>query len=129
DLAERAVLVLAGPEIDLVAADDGLLGIALAPLRQLLAVRAHEFLDDDLLDDLLGEYGGLLLRRAVAEDFLRLLVILDEGRGQRLAELRAVAVERVGLDAEAPRQLVGRQRLLDRGRVRHVDRLGDRARD
>jgi hypothetical protein len=34
DLAERAVLVLAGAEVDLVAADDGLLGVAGAAVGQ-----------------------------------------------------------------------------------------------
>ena len=36
DFAERAVLVFAGAQIDLVAADDGLLGIAAPPVRQAL---------------------------------------------------------------------------------------------
>ena len=57
DLAEVAVLVFAGPEVDLVAADDGLLGVALAPLRQAFAQGplAGHLLDDDLLHDLLGD--------------------------------------------------------------------------
>jgi hypothetical protein len=38
DLAQRAVLVFAGAQVDLVPADDGLLGVALAALRHLLAV-------------------------------------------------------------------------------------------
>ena len=48
---------------------------------------------------------------------------------QRLRELGAVAVERVGLERELPGQQVGRLAVLDRGVVRHVDGLGDRARD
>src|SRR3546814_6975451 len=40
DLADRAVLVFAGAQVDLVAADDGLLGVALAALRQALAALA-----------------------------------------------------------------------------------------
>ena len=48
---------------------------------------------------------------------------------QRLGELGAVAVERVGLERELPGQQVGRLAVLDRGVVRHVDGLGDRARD
>jgi hypothetical protein len=55
DLAQRAVLVLAGAQVDLVTADDGLLGVALAPFGQLLAVGLDDLLDDDLLDDLLGQ--------------------------------------------------------------------------
>ena len=48
---------------------------------------------------------------------------------QRLRELRAVAVERVRLQAELPGEQVGGLAVLDRRVVRHVDGLGDRARD
>ena len=41
DLAEAAVVVLAGAQVDLVAADDGLLRVALAPVGQLLALAAR----------------------------------------------------------------------------------------
>ncbi len=73
DLAERAVLVLAGAEIDLVAADDGLLGVALAALRQAGAPRLsldHPF--DHPLGDDLGTFG----RRAGAQDFGNLLLFV-----------------------------------------------------
>ena len=52
--------VLAGAEVDLVAADDRLLGVALAPLGQALAVRPLDLPVDDLLDDLLGEHRDAL---------------------------------------------------------------------
>ena len=55
DLAEAAVVVFAGAQIDLVAADHGLLGVALAAVRQLLALAQHGDALDDLLDDALGE--------------------------------------------------------------------------
>ena len=55
DLAEPAVVVFAGAQIDLVAADDGLLRVALAAVGQLLALAQHGDALDDLLDDLLGE--------------------------------------------------------------------------
>ena len=48
---------------------------------------------------------------------------------QRLRELGAVAIERVGLQRELPGEQIGRLAVLDRGLVRHVDGLGDRARD
>ena len=48
---------------------------------------------------------------------------------QRLAQLGAVAVQGVGFQAEAPGQHVGLAAFLDGGAVRHVDGLGDRARD
>jgi hypothetical protein len=56
DLAEAAVVIFAGAQVDLVAADDGLLGVALAPVRQLLAVAVEPL--DDPLDDLLGDGDG-----------------------------------------------------------------------
>ena len=68
DLAELAVLVLAGPQIDLVAADDRLLGVALAALRQALAAARHFALDDPF-DDALGDdrrpRGGWQLEQVV----------------------------------------------------------------
>ena len=57
------------------------------------------------------------------------LLVGDELALQRLRELRAVAVERVGLERELPGQQIGRLAVLDGGVVRHVDGLGDRARD
>jgi hypothetical protein len=58
-----------------------------------------------------------------------LVLVGDELRLQRLRELRAVAIERVGLERELPGQQVSRLAVLDRGVVRHVDGLGDGARD
>ena len=110
------------------AADDGLLRVALAPLGQALAP-AHDLLDDDLLDHLLGEHLRALVRRAALQHLGRLVVVLDQRARQRLRELRAVAVERVGLDAERPRKLVGPLAVLDGGVALHVDGLRDRARD
>ena len=129
DLAKRAVFVFAGAQVDLVAAHDRLLGIALAAFRHLLTVAADQFLDHHLLDHLLGQHMGLLDRRAGLQDLGGLVVILDQGGRERLAQLRAVAVERVGLDAQAPGQLVSLLAVLDGGIVGHVDRLGDRPRD
>ena len=62
-------------------------------------------------------------------DVVVVLLVVDELALQRLRELRAVAVERVGLEAELPGEQIGRLAVLDRGVVRHVDGLGDRARD
>ncbi|CCC97391.1 protein of unknown function [Azospirillum baldaniorum] len=131
DLADAAVLILAGAQVDLVAADGRLLGVALAAVRQALALGALA-LDDalhDLLDDALGHHlsaGGV--RRL--DDLLdRVLLVVQQGGGERLAQLGAVAVQRVGLDAQAPGQQVGILALLDRRRVRHVDGLGDGAGD
>ena len=100
DFAQAAVLIFAGAQIHLMAANNGFLGIALAPLGQLFAVGADDFLDDHLFDDLFGQHLRLGGRVAGGQDFFRLFVILDQGRGQRLRQFRAVAVQRVGLDAQ-----------------------------
>ena len=128
NLAQLAVTIFAGPQIDLVTADDGLLRVALAPLGQLFAATG-DFLDDDFLDDLLGDHGGFLLRRSGLEDVHRLVIILDQRRCQRLAEFGAVTVERIGFDAKFPAQLVGFLAVFNRRIIGHIDRLGDRARD
>ena len=57
DLAEAAVAEFAGAQIDLVAADDRLLGIALAAVRQLFTLAGDPL--DDALDDLFGDGDGL----------------------------------------------------------------------
>ena len=59
DLADAAVFVFAGRQIDLVAADDGLLGVALAPVRHAFPGRVAM----QLLDDALGGDCGTRLRR------------------------------------------------------------------
>ena len=128
DLAQLTIGIFTGAQIDLVTANDGLLGVPLAPLGQLFTATG-DFLDDDLLDDLLGDDSGLFLRRTGFEDFQRLVIILDQRRCQRLAELRAVTIQRVGLDPQFPAQLIGFLAIGDRCIVGHVDRLGDRARD
>ncbi len=65
--------------------------------------------------------------------FLHRLIIFDivgeELRVERLGQLGAVAIERVGLERLAPRAVVGGLAVLDGRVVRHVDGLGDRAGD
>ena len=58
DFAQTPVIIFAGAHIDFVAADNGLLRIALAPSRQLLAVALADDALDDALDDLLGDRHG-----------------------------------------------------------------------
>ncbi len=131
NLAEPAVLVFAGAQIDLVAADHGLLRIALAPVGQPLALAQHGDALDHLFHDALGDARGARRRRLLQErlDFLFFLLVGDELALQRLRQLRAVAVERVRLDREFPRQQIGRFAVLDARLVGHVDGLGDRAGD
>ena len=56
-------------------------------------------------------------------------VVADRHRRERLRKLGAVAIERIGLEAKLPGQLVSLAAVLDRCGVGHVDRFGDRARD
>src|ERR1700683_1264314 len=58
DLAQAAVVVFAGAQIDLVAADHGLLGVALAAFGHALALAHHHDALDHLLHHLLGERRG-----------------------------------------------------------------------
>ena len=62
-------------------------------------------------------------------DVGRLLRALLRVGAQRLCRLRAVAVDRQRLDAQAPRLRVGVGDVLDRRLLGQVDRLRDRARD
>ena len=76
-----------------------------------------------------GARCGRRLRVELGGLVLGLVVVAEQGRGQRLRQLRAVAIERDRLEAELPGQLVGLLAILDRRGVRHVDRLRDRAGD
>ena len=58
DLAEPPVLIFAGAQIDLVPADDGLLGIALAAVGQTLALAGALDPLDHALDDFFRNRGG-----------------------------------------------------------------------
>ncbi len=58
-----------------------------------------------------------------------LVVVADQLRVQRLRQLRAIAIKRVGFQRELPGQKIGGLAILHRGVVRHIDGLGDRARD
>ena len=55
---EPAVVVFAGAQIDLVPADHGLLGVALAPVGHALALAHHHDALDDFLHNLLRERGS-----------------------------------------------------------------------
>jgi hypothetical protein len=93
NLGEPAVLVLAGSEIDLVAADGGLLCVALASIGQPPALAAlHGAFDhplDDAFDDPLGDERGALgqrLREHVGRPLLGLPVVAQQHRRQRPRE-------------------------------------------
>ena len=54
-----------------------------------------------------------------------IFIVPDEQRLERLRELRAVAIERIGLEPELPRKQIGGLAVLHRRIIRHVDGLGD----
>ena len=129
DLADAAVLVFAGAQVDLVAADDGLLGVALAPLGQAAALADGAL--DDPLDDPFGDHAGARLGGCFDDGPRRVVVFVavHQRRLEGLRQLGAVPVEGVGLEAEAPGKHVGVQAVLDGGLVGHVDGLRYGARD
>ena len=92
----------------------------------------HDDALDDLLHHLFGQARGARRHRLFEEGFdgvVFVVLVGDELRVERLRQLGAVAVERVGLQRQLPGQQVGRLAVLDRGLVRHVDGLGDGAGD
>ena len=55
DFTGAPVFIFPGAQVDLVPADDGLLGIALAPMGQALAFARTDALDEDVFADLQDE--------------------------------------------------------------------------
>ena len=114
-------------------ANGGLLGIALAAVGELVARLGTHALHDALHDAFC--YGlGARRHRFVGEHFLGGLVLLvgivaENLRVERLGELGAVAVKRVGLQREPPGEHVAGLAVLHACVVGHVDGLGDGARD
>ena len=119
-----AVLVHAGGDVALVAADRELVRDRLALARHALAARAG--LGEGLADGLLHERVDFLAAHCRASR--RRLTLLRVG-AQRLRGLGAVAVDRERLDPEVPGLRVGVGDVLDGGALREVDGLGDRAGD
>ena len=76
-----------------------------------------------------GSGGGDQRRDGGLLRLLVLLVVGDELGTERLRQFGTVAIERIGLQGEAPGQHIGVLAILDRRIVRHVDRLRDRAGD
>ncbi len=99
DFAELAVIIFAGAEINLVAPHNRLLRIALAAARQLVAAAGDL---DDLLDDGFDALNHGLGHQAFDHVLGLIRLIGDELGGQRLRQLGAVAVERIGLHAQLP---------------------------
>jgi len=90
DLADPAVVIFAGAEIDLMAADHRLLGVALAAIRHLLALAHHDDAFDQALDHLLRKGRGARGHRLVVKRLDRILflvLVADQLRVQRLRQL------------------------------------------
>src|SRR4249920_939189 len=99
-------------------ADYRLLRISLAPIRQAFSIGAGAYPLDHALDDALGDDGGALHLRLIGGDggkhfVLLFLLVGEELRVERLRQLRAVAVERVGFEREPPGELIGLLAVLD----------------
>ena len=112
DLAECAVGILPGPKIDLVAADDRLLGVPTPPFRQAASSRE------------VAEHDSRRLPLGRCQDFpaFRYLARIRGGI-QRLAELRPIPVQRYRLHHAVPGQQIRGLHIVDRGTRRHIDRF------
>ena len=102
DLAKLAAFIFARAQVNLVTTNDGLLRVALTTLWHLLALAVADFLDDDLLNDLLGQNACLLVAVAALKRFHRLVIILDQRRRQWLGQFRSITVKRIRLHTQRP---------------------------
>ena len=126
DLAQLAIVIFTGAEIDLMAAHHRLLCVALAAIGQLQArTLALHYPLDDFFDHCFDPGRDRLGHQRLGHVVGVLVVIGQELRRERLRQLGAVAVERVGLDGQLPRQHVGAGAVFHGCVVRHVDGLGD----
>ena len=125
NLAERAIRVFARAQVDLLAPDARFDRETLAAVRQAAAQRGRRLERHRLLRGLLDLGDHLAEGRAD----LFLLLVLVPGGAERLAHFAAVAIERDGLEPHLPAIDVDGADILDRGLIRQVDRLADRAGD
>ena len=125
DFAKVAVFIFAGAQVNLVPADNCLLGIALAPCRKFFAMAFADLLDHHLFDDLFRQHSRFFLLAAGNKGFFGLFVILDQCRRKWLAQLGAVPIKRIGLDPQRPAEFIGLLAILDRGVIGHVDGFGN----
>ena len=111
-LTRAAVFVLADRRVAVAVGDPERERLRVARARQLLA---HRLLHDDVLDDPLDQLRGRVVGRLLL-------------RGQRLADLAVVAVDRDCLDAELPRFDVELLEVLDRRLFRNIRSFADGSR-
>ena len=125
DLAEPAVLVLAGPQIDLVAADNGLLGIALAAVGRLGRARAY---DSSRRSFSTTRSMRVRRRRVTSTTSSSVFLVLDQLAREGWLSLEPSRYRALAFSASA-RTACRHPCNPRRGAVRHVDGLGNRARD
>ena len=109
DLADTAVVEFAGAQVNLVAADDGFLGVALCGGPAAFRGRGRRPRSMMPLDDLLGDRDSLARAPRALASAPRPRPRPHRPRSaraefERLRQLRAVAVERVGLQRQLPGQ-------------------------
>ena len=133
DFAQATIFIFAGAEIDLVTTDNRLLGVTLTTIRQTLAVTHALNALDNTLDDLFCHRCSARCRRLSNHRFhciIRFIFIIgDELRIQRLRELRTIAIKRIRLQREFPREHVSALAVFHRRIIRHVDGFRNRTRD
>ncbi len=117
-----AVVVFAGTQIYLMAADDRLLGITFAPMWQTVTTGWPDGFDNTL-DDALGD--NLRSHRRIGICHRRQIIILQKGCIQGLAEFGTIPIKGVSFQAKSPGKLISGFAILNGGRVRHVDGFRD----
>ncbi len=85
DLAEIAVFIFTGAQVNFVPANDRFLGVSLTATGQFFTPTRNLF-DHHFLDDLFGQSDCFVMWRARGEDFFRLFIIFHKGRSQRLRQ-------------------------------------------
>ncbi len=103
NFAQTPVFIFASVQINLVPADDGLLRVAFAAMRKFFAfLRAHPL--HQFFDDAFGHNGCALGLRLGDEGFFFVFLVVDFQNlaGQRLAQLGAITIKRIGLQPQLP---------------------------
>ena len=123
DFTEFAVFIFTGTQVNLVTANGGLLGVAFAAARKGTTVATDDAFDD-FFDNLLRCCrclgGGWLIS---------VIVFFNQGGAERLAEFRAITIQRVCFHPKTPRQHVSVFAILNVGAAWHVDGFGNRTGD
>ena len=99
DFTDPTVRVFAGPQVDLVAADGGLLSVAFTAIWKAAAF------GDVTLNDAFTNRSRFGCQRCFGEfgcDLVRIVNVINQRGRQRLRQFGAIAVQRICLQAQAP---------------------------